>query len=151
MPFSSALPPLVGSIPPGEKVDLKVLRDGKRTMLEVTIEPLEGDRQVSSIEQATDPVDETRMGIVVGEIPEEMRIELGIAKGVIVSDIDPDGAAALAGIRKGDVIESINRKPVESVASLAKIVKDAPVGDPIPILIRRDKAPMFLALNIPEG
>ncbi len=150
VPFSSALPPLVGSIPPGEKVDLEVLRDGKRTTLEVTIEPLEGDRQVSSIEQATDPVDETRMGIVVGEIPEEMRIELGIAKGVIVSDIDPEGAAALAGIRKGDVIESINRKPVDSVASLAKIVKDAPVGDPIPILIRRDKSPLFLALNIPE-
>ena len=90
------------------------------------------------------------MGIVVGEIPEEMRIELGIAKGVIVSDIDPEGAAAQAGIRKGDVIESINRKPVESVSSLAEIVKDAPVGDPIPILIRRDKSPLFLALNIPE-
>ena len=148
VPFSSALPPLVGSVPPGEKVDLEVLRDGKRTMLEVTIEPLEGDRQVSAIEQATDPVDESRMGIVVAELPEEMRIELGIAKGVIVSDIDPEGAAAQAGIRKGDVIESINRKPVESVSSLAKIVKDAPVGDPIPVLIRRDNSPMFLALNI---
>jgi len=149
VPFSSALPPLVGSVPPGETVDLEVLRDGKRTTLEVTIEPLEGDRQVSAIEP-TDPIDESRLGIVVAEIPEEMRIELGIGKGVIVSEIDPEGAAALSGIRKGDVIESVNRRPVESVASLTSIIKDAPAGDPIPVLIRRENAPLFLALNIPK-
>jgi len=99
VPFSSALPPLVGSVPPGEKVDVMVLRDGKRKTLAVTIEPLEGDRQVSAFEPK-DPIDESRLGIVVAEIPEEMRIELGLAKGVIVSEIDPEGVAALAGIRR---------------------------------------------------
>jgi len=39
--YSSALPPLVGSVRPGETVVVEILRDGKREELNVTIEPLE--------------------------------------------------------------------------------------------------------------
>lgn len=43
VPFSSALPPLVGVIKPGDTVESMVLRDGVRKILNVTIEPLERD------------------------------------------------------------------------------------------------------------
>ena len=150
---SNALPPLVGAVVPGEEVEIVVLRDGERRSLPVTIEPLDDERVASAAggggERSTD--ESSKLGVVVAEVPDEMREEYGIENGVVVSEIDPEGPAAEAGILPGDVIVSVDRKRVESVNELEQLVKDAPVGKAMPILVQRESSPLFLALTLPAG
>lgn len=148
--YSSELPPLVGSVTPGETVDALILRSGERKTLSVTIEPLdEGERVARS--EPLDPVDESRLGVVVAELSADERESLGVDHGVVVSEIDPEGAAANAGIRQGDIILTINRDKITDVKSLEMKVEKAPAGEAIPVLVQRNSSPMFLALTLPPA
>jgi serine protease Do len=148
--YSSALPPLVGAVTPGETVESLVMRDGEKIVVEVTVEPLdEGERVAAVVEQ--DPVADSRLGVEVAAVPADRLEEMGISHGVVVADIDPQGAAANAGIREGDVILSINREKVESVSELESLVTEAPADEAIPVLVQRSTSPIFLALTLPEA
>lgn len=149
--YSSALPPLVGSVEPGKTVSMTVLREGREREIQVTIEPLDEGRQVSSIAPSAEQLDESRMGVEVVDVPPEVAQRMGIDNGVLVSKVAPEGAAAKAGIREGDVILSLNRKEVGSVEELEALVENAPADQALPVLVQRDQAPTFLALTLPSG
>jgi len=148
--YSSELPPFVGAVAPGQSVSVEVLRNGKTKSLSITIEALDEGRQVSAITPVV-PANDSRFGVEVAEIPDQMRKDLGISNGVVVSKIDPDGAAIKAGIRQGDVILSINREEIDSVEQLHALEKNAPVNEAIPVLVQRNSSPMFLALTLPAA
>lgn len=148
--YSSELPPLVGAVTPGDTVEVIVQRRGKRQTLDVTIEPLDEGRKISSI-TPVDPVDESRLGVEVAEITDELRERMNIDSGVVVTEISPSGPAAEAGIRAGDVIISLNREDIDSTSELEKLVKNAPEGLAIPVLVQRETSPIFLALTLPAS
>ncbi len=144
---SSNLPPVVGAIPVGDTVDIKVLRNGAMKTLPVTIAELTEDRQIthtSSVE--TD--NESRLGVAVASLSSEEMEQLGVDAGVIVKSVDPQGVAALAGIVEGDVLVSFNQQEIDSVDQLAKLVKDAPAGESVAVLIQRNNNPLFTALTL---
>ena len=72
------------------------------------------------------------LGITVRELDRGFigRLEVpDSVHGVIVSRVDPTGAAFSASIRRGFVIMEINRKPVASIADYQRIVSAARPGD----------------------
>ena len=148
--YSSALPPMVGSVRPGKTVDVGILRNGKRETLAVTIEPLDEGQKMSSLTHP-EPVDESRLGVEVVELTDEQKENLNLKAGVVVSSLSPDGAAAKSGIRSGDIIISLNREEIDDVEELEKLVKTAPADEAMPVLVQRQNAPMFLALTIPSA
>lgn len=148
--YSSALPPLVGSVRPGKTVDVDVLRNGKRKILAVTIEPLDEGRKVSSISKP-ESVDESRLGVEVAELTQQQRDEMNLDAGVVVSSLAPEGPAAKSGIRSGDIIISLNREEIDNVDELEKLAREVPVNEAIPVLVQRQNSPMFLALTIPSA
>ena len=125
----STLPPMVGAVAPGTTVDVIVMRDGKRKTIGVTIEALDADVQARV---NTPPIAEeaSKLGAVVKEVPSERLSELGVDNGVVVTELDPEGAAAQAGILTGDVIVALNRKPVESADDLDTLLEGVPNGVP---------------------
>ena len=145
---SSNLPPVVGAVPVGETVDVKVLRKGTMKTLPVKIAELAEDRQItrtSSIE--TD--NESRLGVAVATLTAQQKEELGVENGVVVKSVDPQGVAALAGIVEGDVLVSFNQQEINSVDALAGLVKQAPKGESVAVLIHRNNNPLFTALTMP--
>ena len=147
---SSALPPLVGAVRPGKTVEVEVLRNAANKILNVTIEPLDEGQKVSS--RATpDPIDESRLGVEVVAMSEEQREQMNVESGVVVSKVIANGAAANAGIRQGDIIISLNREAIDSVDELEQLVREAPEDEAIPVLVQRNKGPMFLALTLPTA
>jgi serine protease Do len=57
-------------------------------------------------------------GVQVEELTSQLRRELDLSPnihGVVVTDVSPDSPAGDAGLRRGDVIEEVNRQPVDSV------------------------------------
>ena len=148
--YSSELPPYVGAVPPGDTASMLVLRDGKRTTMDVVIEPLDEGERVAAIPSKR-ASDESRMGAKLAALPGEQKEEMGIDYGVLIADVDPQGAAAEAGIRPGDVLLSFNRVQIDSMDELDEIVSTAPADEAIPVLVQRDSAPMFLALTLPAA
>jgi len=144
---SGQLPPIVGNTPVGKRVKVKILRDGKPRTLEVTIRELKEDK----VRTARSSGALETLGMRVADLTSDEREALGLKDhGVRVVEVT-DGPAAEAGLRKGDVIESLNHRPVKNVKALRDMLKSLPRGKPIPVLVRRDDGALFLALTLPKS
>ena len=72
-------------------------------------------------------------------------MNLEIANGVLVTGVQPSGRAAEAGLRRGDVIEEVDGKPVDSVEALRSALN---TGDrPALLLVHREGATLFVTLD----
>ena len=69
--------------------------------------------------------------------------------GVVIRDVDPDGAAADSGLKAGDVISQVNGRPVKTPEEL-KSALDVTSDRPALLLVTRDKADIFVALRHPR-
>jgi S1-C subfamily serine protease len=79
----------------------------------------------------------------------EVASRLGLAaneSGVIVTRVDPDGNAADAGIRPGDLIQEVNRRPVRSLVEFnAAVVQSG--ARPALLLVRRGERVIYVTLR----
>ncbi|MBE2295585.1 MAG: DegQ family serine endoprotease [Phycisphaerales bacterium] len=142
---SSELPPMVGRIRPGSNVPLAVIRDGKEQVLTVQLQELPEENQLQ--QAIAEPPARNRLGLIITELPAEQR-QQG-EQGIWVKDVE-EGPAASAGIRPGDIITRVNNTDVSDPAQFSELVRQLPIGRPVPILIKRGKGALFLALTVSE-
>jgi serine protease Do len=74
------------------------------------------------------PTEGTLRGVQVQNLTPSVREQLGLPStmhGVVISDLDPDSPAAQVGLQPGDVIQSIERQPVNSVADFNRLAAQA--------------------------
>src|SRR5262249_5903397 len=93
------------------------------------------------------------LGITVQSLTAELAENLGLErglKGVVVTQVDPSGPAADAGMRRGDVIVEVTRTPVKDVAAYNEGVK-AGKGKTVLFLVRRGDNTIFLAVKPSSG
>ena len=69
-------------------------------------------------------------------------------QGVVITNLDPASPAAQAGLQQGDVIESISRQPVRSVADFERLAAQAK-GETL-LRINRQGSGVFLVIS-PTG
>jgi serine protease Do len=109
----------IGENPPGSKVTLDILRDGKPDHFTLTTATKpSGDRGDGSDELAQGGDDKGVLnGVGVGDIDPNARRQLDLPdrlSGAVITSVEPSSASARAGLREGDVILEINRHPVSS-------------------------------------
>jgi serine protease Do len=63
-----------------------------------------------------------------------------------VTDIAPDSEAAAAGLRRGDVIEEVNREPVESASEYRRAVRRAG-NQSLVLLVNRNGNTTFIVVE----
>jgi len=137
---SSRLPLLVADTAPGTTVKLDVLRNGKSRQIEVTVGSAKATK-VASAEVAGR--DHGRLGVVVRRLNPDEQKQAGVG-GVVVEDVS--GPAANAGIQPGDIILSLDGKPVTSPAQLKQLTTNA--GKHVALLVQRDDARIFVPLDL---
>jgi len=77
-----------------------------------------------------------------GKVVDSHRAFLGVragdtnGNGVLVGAVTPGGAAAKAGIRDGDTIESVNHRPTPTTVDLAAVLSDLPPGHKVPVVVK---------------
>jgi serine protease Do len=140
------LPAMVAAVQPGQKVSLKVLREGKEIELEVTVDELKDEREAKV--EPTPKADV--VGLKVKPVTPEQAERFGLEedRGVMVSGVAPGSAAEEAGIRNGDVILEINRKPLAGVDDYRKIMKSIEDDPSVLMLIRRADNSFYVALDL---
>lgn len=146
---SADLPPLVGSHAVGSEVNLEVLRDGKEQTIKVIIDALPEDDQIEARRRGYDENKQVRLGVVITPLTEKIRSKLNVSQGVVVEEV-LKGPARKAGIQVGDVIVSIDNKPVTDQAALDQIIQNLPQSGSVPMLIQREDGPVFLPLKLSE-
>ena len=146
---SSNLPPIVGSTPVGQEIQVKVLRDGKQKMLTLMLGELKEQDQPVVADAGPKSTTNSRLGVGVSDVPDELRSALELGEGGVAVTALDDGAAAKGGIRKGDVIVMFNGTRVKDSKHFGELVDKAPAGAAVPVLIQREGGPTFLAIKIP--
>jgi serine protease Do len=105
---------------------VKVVRDGATKNLQVTVNEVPGAESLAKNEAQKSDDSGTLNGVTVGDLDNRVRQEFGVPsglQGVAVTEVEPDSAAAEAGLRPGDVIVEINRKPVKSADEAVRLTE----------------------------
>jgi Do/DeqQ family serine protease len=138
----------VAGTPPGSNATVVVLRDGNERTLTVKLGEL-AESKTARRDVEGDSSDRTALGVSVAPLTPELAARAGVPKdvrGLLVQEVNPDGRAAEAGIRSGDVIQEVNRKPVETVEELRAAVK-ATTDRPTLVLVNREGRDLFVTVR----
>lgn len=139
------LPRIIGEKAPGTKVRVKVWREGAEQTVEATLEQMQPKQQAG--QSRTGDSTDSKLGISARPLTENeaRRLNLKPGQGVLVQSAD--GAAARAGIRSGDVLLAVNNQPVDSVATLRRLVDAA--GKQFALLVQRgEEGRIFVAVKL---
>jgi serine protease Do len=143
-----ALPRKVAATPVGKKVDVVVLRDGKRKKVAVRIGELQEPELAEAGPSGGEETGTARFGIGAQDITPQIAQQLGLDEddgGVVITQVEPGSAAEEARLKRGDVILEVDREEVKSVAELKKQLADADEG--VLLLIRRGDSTLFVAMK----
>ncbi len=90
------------------------------------------------------------LGVGVQRITREIAETLGLEsrRGALVSQVTPGGPAEAGGLRRGDVIVSLDGRPIEDLLELPRTVAKAPLGSKMTLGILRDGEPYIVEIVI---
>jgi S1-C subfamily serine protease len=100
-----------------------------------------------------------RPGLGVTVVQPQVAADLGVAKGVLVQDVLPNGAAAKAGLKPtqrnrlgqivlGDVIVAIGDSPINSLNDLHRTLSRYKIGDSVKVSINRSDATQMVEVTL---
>ena len=135
----------VSQLPPGTTAKLTLMRDGKEQTVAVTL----AERKAAAAEsdERDGSGNPTGFGMAVEPVTRDQARELGLSStsGVVVVDVQSGGRASDAGLRPGDVIVEVDRKPVNDADALRAALKNG--SRPALLLVHRENATFFVTLD----
>ena len=152
---ANSLRNIIASAGPGAEMTIIVLRDGREQQLRATLGELTDKtarRGAGGSQPGGGSSDEERLGMTVTPMTPELAERLGLrrdAGGLVITNVDPAGAAADAGLQAGDVIEQVDRQPVRSQEDLRSALSRAG-SRPLLLFINRHGSGVYVTLR-PRG
>jgi len=128
----------IAGIVVGKKTAILLIRNGKEKTVYIKIAKRQDDK--SLVKKETESSDE--LGLMASELTSETARQLGYdenEKGVIITKVKPGSKGEHAGIRQGDLIKEINRRPVSTLNDYIKKMQKIKKGETIHLLIKRSR------------
>jgi len=145
----------IASFAPGTAVKFHLLRDGHPQDTSVTLAERPADVEARG-GRGTRPGDEPGggkqsafEGLSVDDLTPQVARQLQLpadTTGAVVTDVDESSAAAEAGLKRGDIIEQVNRTPVKGVADFERLTRTSK-GSQTLLLVNRQGRTFFVALE----
>ncbi|MBC8124121.1 MAG: trypsin-like peptidase domain-containing protein, partial [Candidatus Kapabacteria bacterium] len=129
----------------GDKVNLRIWRDGREITKSVTLKSLDGDYSSitsdskageATTKAADEPVNFKSLGFTANTLTEEQNSSFGTKNGVFISKVDRGGAVARRGLRPGTVILKADGKEVNSPNQLQRILGSKKAGDGVLFVVK---------------
>ena len=157
-----ALRELIAEKEPGDKVKVKVIREGKSKDMDVALGDWEDQSPMAffgdgnRFEIAVPKGDEIRgmlanlqgprLGVSVHEMNKDLSSYFGVKEdeGLLVLDVEDETTAADAGVKSGDVIIEVGKEKVKDVSDIRDALKDLDEGDKVAITVMRNKKKVSL-------
>ena len=145
---SEDLPRIVGATRPGMSATIQIWRNRAMRDIKVTVGRMADERMASAPSRGGEKKGPaaTHYGLTLSDLSEAQRTELKISGGVLVENVK--GAAARAGVRRGDVILAVNNQDVASVDRFNEIMTQFDQGRIVALLIRRGPNALYVPFRI---
>ena len=72
-----------------------------------------------------------------------------VREAMLIVAVDPEGAAARADLRRGDVVRELNRRQIRSLEEFTRRTKNVADGEPLLILVQRGTETRYVLMNDP--
>ncbi len=141
---STGLRNMVSGMAPGTKVDIKILRDGKEQTLTATLGEFKERKVVKKTEY-----NNVLKGITVQELTPSLRDKLNLPdnlNGVVITGMSA-GSPAQGLLQPNDVIQEVNRTPIQSAQDYDQAVSKIAEDDTVLLLIYRDGGSVYLTIK----
>jgi S1-C subfamily serine protease len=133
---------------PGDRVTFSVRRDGQDEEVAVTL----GRRAEALPVQPVLPghMAQPYLGVRLADITPEIQKELGLARdhGVAIVEVDTEGPAQKAGLRRGDVILTIGSQQVETAEEARNAILDHDPGDSVSVRVQRGSDELSIQVEL---
>ncbi|MGV1757047.1 DegQ family serine endoprotease [Rhizobium sp. A22-96] len=144
---------LVADLSPGDQRSVTLWRNGKSLDVNVTIGGNDDSKQAAndSGDGKVQPSNQPSIGVGLANLTPDVRQQLNLPRsveGAVVANVNPDKPAAAAGIQTGDIIVSVNDRPVRNAHEVQTAVVQANKDGrkSVLLLIERDGAKTFVAV-----
>lgn len=138
----SDLQKIVINTPVGGILNLKIYREGKTIAAQIKTEKMPSDEKIEKSEKV-----KNLLGVKVRDMLPSERSAAFYKYGVVVVDVEA-GSPAESKIKEGDIIFTINQKPVKSAKDFKQIVSGLRKGALINIFLQRDNHTFYVAIRL---
>ena len=141
----------IGTKPPGTKIDMTVLRNNAKVNITAVLrqpaEEVKTAQAAPAVKPAAAEMPSQRLsGLTLSPIPPDNK-NYGKVNGLFVAGVDQGSDAEQAGVQQGDIITSLDNKPINSPQDLARIAQAANPNKPSLLQVRRGDSSVFVAIG----
>ena len=110
----------------GQPITLSIWRGGKTLKISMTTGEMPAPRSAQTAARPEGAPTDTLCGLHLGDVDQAAADRLGLKKpsGVLVTEVDPESPASIAGIQRDDVITEIDSKPAPDAAVARKLLEN---------------------------
>jgi serine protease Do len=144
---SADLPRAVAATKPGRIASVEILRKGSAKTLSIGVGEMPSESaEVAQNSKPVPKVEANKIGLTLKELTSQQKRKLSGKNGLLV--IDSAGAAALAGIRRGDVILGLNNSEIQSVEQFNKQINSMVAGKTVAVLVQRAENTLYVPIKV---
>ncbi len=143
---------IVARTTPGTSVPVTVRRGSDEKTLSVTLGTVD-EKKVAQAKPVQKAETKGKLGIVVGnsddpEVREQLKLQASGKPGAVIVEVVPGSPASEAGLLKGDTVERIDGKRVDSADAVTSVVKALPAGKSVSMVIRRGSQQVLVNIDL---
>ena len=148
----SRLSRVVAGLLPGSRIQVEIIRDQQRQMLEVALTERRERTVTASLPQARPEVKEFKLGLEVQALTPGLADQFKLAnrRGVLISKVDPGSLAQTEGLQEGDLIKEVNRVDVGSVGEFNDAISKVRHGETVLLRVLRESRAFYVVLKSSE-
>ncbi len=144
---SGDLPRVVASIKPGKVVPVEIVRKGTSKTLQLGVGEMPNEQaEAPATSKEPSKPESNKIGLTLRELTPQQKKKLNGKNGLLV--IESVGAAAQAGIRRGDVILGLNNNESQSVDLFNKQINAVPSGKTVAVLVLRGENTLYVPIKV---
>jgi serine protease Do len=151
---SNAFRNMVARTQPGTPVTFTVAREGRELELRATLAELpvndSKDEGEAAAGTGASNAEAGKLGVAVEPLTPDAAARMELSRdtrGLVVTSVDPEGPGSDAGLRRGDVISEVNRKPVFTREELRAALAGSG-APPVLLLVTREGQTIFLTVRL---